>query len=231
MSNRYYTPVNFALEKNVVQLWAKVSFGADGVPTLDTANSKGVCAIHPETVNFTAWVTNSSTAVSSVSTLAGLYPGMTLGGTGLAVAGATISSIASGVITASAQSVTTTASGYSQAMTAAGGRYRFQFGSKEGVNLDAYNRLLNFSMEASETAASASGTKLLAALAPNATVAFLVDNKIATRTTTRSATAASTDCSLAFVLGDAAGTSFSIKDPKAGEIYRFNFVLSNSTAI
>lgn len=45
MANRLYTPVAFHLEKNVVDLFADVTFGATGAPTLVKANSKGFLSV------------------------------------------------------------------------------------------------------------------------------------------------------------------------------------------
>lgn len=45
MSNRLYTQFRYSLEKRVVDLFADVTFGASGAPTLNTAKSKGVKSI------------------------------------------------------------------------------------------------------------------------------------------------------------------------------------------
>ena len=45
MANRFFQQFRFSLEKYVVDLWAHVSFGAAGAPTLDVANSKGIASI------------------------------------------------------------------------------------------------------------------------------------------------------------------------------------------
>lgn len=45
MSNRYFNQFRYSLEKKVVDIFAHVTFGAAGAPTLDTANSKGVVSV------------------------------------------------------------------------------------------------------------------------------------------------------------------------------------------
>lgn len=45
MANRTFTQFGYTLERAVVSLYAHVTFGASGAPTLDTANSKGIVSI------------------------------------------------------------------------------------------------------------------------------------------------------------------------------------------
>lgn len=45
MANRYFNQFNWSLEKNPVTLWARVTIGASGAPTLDATNSKGIKSI------------------------------------------------------------------------------------------------------------------------------------------------------------------------------------------
>lgn len=45
MANRYFTQWLWALEKNPANLWARVTFGASGAPTLNGINSKGIATI------------------------------------------------------------------------------------------------------------------------------------------------------------------------------------------
>lgn len=42
MANRWFCQFRYSLEKNPVDLFVKVSFGASGAATLSTANSKGI---------------------------------------------------------------------------------------------------------------------------------------------------------------------------------------------
>lgn len=45
MANRYFNQFRLSLEKQVVDIFADVTFGGTGAPTLVTANSKGVASI------------------------------------------------------------------------------------------------------------------------------------------------------------------------------------------
>lgn len=45
MANRSFVLPSFQLEKQVVRLYAQVTFGASGAPTLVTANSKGILSV------------------------------------------------------------------------------------------------------------------------------------------------------------------------------------------
>lgn len=45
MANRYYNNQAFTLEPAIVKIFAKVTFGAAGAPTLSAADSKGVVSV------------------------------------------------------------------------------------------------------------------------------------------------------------------------------------------
>lgn len=45
MANRYNTQFPLAFEKKVVNIYAQVTFGATGAPTLNVVNSKGVVSV------------------------------------------------------------------------------------------------------------------------------------------------------------------------------------------
>ena len=45
MANRFFNQFGLSLEKNPVSLWARVTFGGTGAPTLDAVNSKGIKSI------------------------------------------------------------------------------------------------------------------------------------------------------------------------------------------
>lgn len=45
MANRSFTQFRQTLEKKVVELFGKVTFGSSGAPTLDATNSKGIKSI------------------------------------------------------------------------------------------------------------------------------------------------------------------------------------------
>ena len=80
MADRDFTPVAFTMEKNVVTLSCHVTFGANGVPTIDPINSKGFFNVTQYTTpSFTATGT-STTSITGVSNFTGLYNGMILSG-------------------------------------------------------------------------------------------------------------------------------------------------------
>ena len=62
MANRFQTPVCFTMEKNVVQLYARVTFGTSNIPILDTSNSKGFCNVGINTPVFTGSIASGSTS-------------------------------------------------------------------------------------------------------------------------------------------------------------------------
>lgn len=45
MANRYFNQFQWSLEKNPVKLFARVTFGVSGAPTLDAVNSKGIKSV------------------------------------------------------------------------------------------------------------------------------------------------------------------------------------------
>lgn len=45
MANRFFNQFHKSLEKEPVSIYARVSFGASGAPTLDAVNSKGVVSV------------------------------------------------------------------------------------------------------------------------------------------------------------------------------------------
>lgn len=232
MANRDFSPINFALEKNVVLLYARVVFGATGIPTLDTQNSKGICNFAIDAIPFNANSTGSSTTLSSVTSFAGIYPGMTLsGGYG---PGTTVSSITagSGLITlASGTGVVPTNGGL---INASGGRFRVQFGTQAAVRLDSYYKLLNVASTWYMDNSSTSGAALVQAIAPAAVDSFVVQNNTRQRTIPRTTTSGSTDCSLVLQTGNGLaglGQNFTAKDPVAGTIWRLTFMFGNSSAI
>lgn len=228
MANRYSNPVQFAMEPNVVFLSAHVTFGATGVPTLDTVNSKGICNFAVDTVAFTANSVGSSSTLSSVSSFAGLYVGQVIAG---AISG-TIASItaASGLITlVSGTGVPTTNAG---AMLANTGRFRVQFGTQAAVRLDSYYKFLGLSTSWDMSASSASGGALVQALTPAAPTIFMVQNNTRVRTIPRTSTSGSTDCSMVLEFGSQANQNvFTAVAPVAGSGLRIVFVFGNSSAV
>ncbi len=95
MASTYGTPVLFTKEKNVWILSARITFGTNGAAALDVSQSKGFCAVWQNTPTFTAGTNGSSSLLGSVSSFAGLFPGMnlTIGSSLAIITSATIGSI------------------------------------------------------------------------------------------------------------------------------------------
>lgn len=232
MANRGYTPVMFALEKDVVFLSARVTFNANGIPVLDANNSKGICAVKNETVAFSAATTTSSSFLGTVSSFRGIYPGMTVvGSTGALGAGVSVveTRTPAGAITISSFPLV---SSNPVNFFASGGRLRFQFGTQEATRLDPYVKIMGASYVWHMTTSSFGITQ--AQLIPAAPDLFVVDNRITTRTIPATAPSGSTDASIAVQFGQtiSSGTSafFRAGNPGNGEILHVVFVLSKSTA-
>ncbi len=231
MASTYGTAVAFTKEKNVWTLSAVVTFGATGIPTLDTNNSKGICNFAIDAVSFTANSVGSSATLSSVTSFQGLYNGMTVNG---ALGGpGTVSSITagSGLITLTSGTGIVTAN--AGVMTATGGRFRVQFGQQAAQRLDAYVKLMTFGYSWDMSASSAAGSVSTQALAPSAADMFIAQNTISVRTIPQTSTSGSTDCSLVIQMGNAqagAGGNFIAASPVAGSKVRFFFVFGNSTS-
>lgn len=228
--NRYTTPVQFAFVKNLVTVSCRVVFGVNGQAILDTQNSKGVCAFNQETIAFVGATTNSSTSVGTVSSFAGLFPGMSVvGAAGSLQAGTTIGSVSGALKTVvlSNQAIVTNAA---NPLFATGGRYRVQFGYQAATNLDGYFRVLSVQKTHFEDTASTSGTATTSALALGVSDMMVVNNSIGVRTIPSTATSGSTDCSLAIQLGDGINSGFIALSPQPGEVMHFTFVLCNSSA-
>lgn len=228
MANRYNNPVSFAMEPNMVTLAAQVTFGATGVPTVNALNSKGIANVWNQSVAFSGATSSGSSTITSVSSFAGLFTGMTISGTGVVgtptigtISASTGSVVLSGVVGAASAT----------AFQATGGRLIFQFGLNNGNRLDPYYKVLFVHTSWDESSASASGSAGVAAFAPSGGQGFLVKNNINIRTIPQTQATASTDCSLILQMGSGVGTGFVAKDPVGGEGLRVLFVLGNSSAI
>jgi hypothetical protein len=224
--NRFARPIMFALEPDLVFLSARLTFGASGAVTLDTKNSKGFCAATLNTIAFTGTTANSSPTISSVSSFAGLYPGMTVQDSGPTHVNSTISSMSTGgdTITLAAN-----ATGTNTGLTAFGGQYVLQFGRTAGVNLDTYNKLLFMDSSWDESGSQGSASAL--ALAPAGPISFIVGNNISIRTIPSTSTSVNTDATVTVQFGSGQGTSFTAYAPASGEAVRLFFVLCRSGAI
>lgn len=229
MANIYGTTVNFYKEGNVVNLYAKVAFGASGQSVLDTNNSMGICSFNPLTTVFTGNTTSSSATVSSVSNFTNLFNGMTVTGSGSTIqAATTISSI-----TAGAQSLVLNqvAAGTQPANTlfASGGQYIVQFGTNAGIALTPYVKLLDFGWSVDESIGSAAGSSSLLQLAPNFSKVFITGNNTRVRTIPQTSTSGSTDASLVLQIGDLLGGAFIAVNPAPATTMRFHFTFGNLT--
>lgn len=232
MANSYGTPVLFTKEKNVWTLSAQLQFGPGGAVTLVQANSKGFCAVNPESVAFTGGTTNSTTTLGTVSSFAGIFAGMTITGpAGELQAATTVGSwsAASKTFVLSKQAITTNTAGSYQAT---GGRVRLQLGAQAITQLNPYVKLLGVNVFSDVSTGSASGGVGVAQSAPAATTAFIVDNKVSTKTVPQTLATNSTDASVAiqFGVGAGPGTGFQAVSPGDGEIIRVDLILGNSTA-
>lgn len=235
MATTFGSPVSFMKEKNVWTLFARVTFGSDvGSNTaqviLDTSNSRGICAVKYDSVSFTGGTTNSSSTLGTVSSFAGLFNGMTVIGPTLELQSATtiasFSAAGDSLVLSKQAIITGTASAY----TATGGRYKFQFGAQEALRLDPYVKVLGVQVSWDMTTGSAVGTAAQLQSAPNALMAFVVDNKITQRTIPQTTTSGSTDATvtLQFGYGQGPGTGFVAANPVPGSVARVMFVLGNS---
>lgn len=232
MANVYGTPVLFTKEKNVWQLSAVIVFGPSGAASLDTTASKGFCAVNPDSITITGATTNSSTALSSVSSFAGIFKGMTITGpAGDLQAATTVSSFSATTqtITMSSQAILTDGSGSYQI---SGGRYRLQLGTIAAKALTPFVKLMGVDGISDVTTGSSAGSATQIQLAPAASTAFLVQNNVSIRTIPQTLTSGSTDASivLQFGIGNGPGTGFTAVTPGDGERYRVVLTLGNSTA-
>lgn len=228
MANRNYTPIMFALEKNVVFLAAQATFDGSGNPTLITNNSKGICNLAVQAVMLNGNTTASSTSVSSVTNFTDIFVGQTVSGTGIQ-ASTTISSfnVGAGTITLSKVASSTNPA---DLLAVTGGQYTFQFGFKAVTNLDTYPKLLMASHNWDESTGSASGTVSLIQSAPAAPAMFIVGNNTQIKTIPATSTSGSTDATLTVQFGTGAGTSFIASNPGNGDLLRMFFMFGNSTA-
>lgn len=225
MANRYNTSVQWALEPAVVFIGVHVTFGANGVPSVDAINSKGIANVWNQSLAFSGATSSGSSTITSVSSFTGLFTGMTISGPSVA------GSPTIGTISAATGSVVLSGPvGAGTSFFAAGGRFLYQFGLNNGNRLDSYYKLLDVHTSWDETSGSASGVAV-ASLAPVSGQGFMVANNSRVRTIPQTQATASTDCSIAIQYGTGVGTGFVAKDPLAGEALRVMFVFGNSSAI
>lgn len=220
MADRNFTPVMFALEKEVVHLSAHITFGANGAPTLDTNNSKGFCNVAQFTTSFTA--TASSTAsFTAVSNFTSLYNGMVISGTNIP-ANSKISTINAGAGTFTSSNAST---GVVSAVTATGG-YILQLGTIAGQRTDTYVKLLGFKVL--NDISGLQGGVSTQALGPAAPAWHLIQNNISKSIPASSPT---TSASLILMCGSGSGSSFVQAQPASGEGLYVQLMLGKSTAL
>ncbi len=219
MADRDYTTVLFSLEKKVVLLSAHITFGANGAPTLDYANSLGFLSVAQLTKTFTA--TASSTAsYTAVSDFTELYNGMIISGTNVA-AGSVISAVngPAGTFTSSLAST-----GVVSTVVATGG-YILRLGKtlQNGNSLDPYPKLLGISIV--KDLSGLPGAAAVTASTPAAPEWFMTSNTVSSATY---ATGASIHLMCGTVTG--AGATFKNVQPASGEGIYVKLMLGNSTA-
>lgn len=232
MANRYQTPVAFTMEKNVVTLSMRATFGATGVPTIDAVHSKGIASINPYTRAFNGNTTGSSATITSVTSFAGLFVGQTISGTAFGTAGLTIASISASAGTLTLSAGTGVAPSNAGAIFSTGGQYIIQFGLNVGNRLDTYNQLMYSAVEFRETSSSASGSASVQAFYPAVSDTFVITNNTGVRTIPATATSGSTDAALIVQMGVLSSSNvFTVADPKGGETMHMLFIFSNSSAL
>ena len=218
MADRDFCPLAYTMEKKVVTLSAHVTFGANGVPTLDAINSKGFLSAALLVKSFTA--TASSTAsFTAVSDFTNLYQGMVLTGTNIPASTTISASIngPAGTFTASQAST-----GVVSAVKATGG-YVLRLGKQlqNGASLDVYNKILGVSILPDLSALS--GGAAVTALAPAAPTWFMIGNTVASGT-------ASTGASITLMCGTMSAGVVTFVPPASGEGIYVKVLLCNSTA-
>jgi hypothetical protein len=225
--NRTVRPVSFAFEADVVSVFANIMFGAAGAPSFATGSTaqstsvpenKGLCNIALNSISFTATTDGSTAVLTSVSSFAGLYVGMSVTGTGIA-ANSVISSMNPGADTITLSHATTAAG--TVTLTASGGQYVLTFGSQYTPfkRLDTYVRLL--SVAALWDEAPLQGGASTAASSPAAPAFFLVGNAVST----------AGSASITFQLGYYTGAAFTAANPASGEKLKLGIQLTRSSAV
>lgn len=216
--NRLGRPVAFTMEPDVVSIFANISFGAAGAPTLNqtTPNtSKGLCGISLNVISITATTDGSTAVLTAVSSFAGLYVGMGISGAGIP-AGATISSMAPGSATITI-SANTTAAHSGETVSVSGGQYVLTFGRNISLNqLDAYVKLLGLTHSWDESGLQ--GGASTGASSPAAPAMWVVANNIS-------------NASLANIIVQFGSSLGVAANPANGERVRLSCFLCRSTAV
>ena len=232
MANRLGRPIAFTLEPNVFSLFCHLTFGSAGAVTLDQGPypqpfSKGFCNASLNVITSPSATTSNSTAVTGLTTLAGVFNGMSVTGTGIQ-AGTTVSAVdpAAGTLTLS-QVATATGT---PTLSFSGGQYIIQLGTQAGVRLDTWCHLLGLSHiwdEATPNAALAGASPA----SPAAPSMFLVKSNVAVRTIPGTSASQLTDASFTIQFGTFSAGTFLAANPASGEVCRLTAMLSQSGAI
>lgn len=214
--NRLVRPIMFCFEPSVVFQFNQINFGAAGAPTLTALNSKGACNIALNSIAFTG-TSSASVTVTSVSSFAGLYNGMTVTGTNIPAA-TTISSMNPGAGTIT---LSQAATGANTGLSASGGQYTLTLGSQftPFKRLDAYVKLLGVNHAWDESGLQ--GGASTGASAPAAPNLFIVGNNVSNGSL----------ASVVFQTGSGVGSAFVANNPANGEILRLALKLCRSSAI
>jgi hypothetical protein len=246
MANEYGTPVLFTKEKNVWILSARITFDGLGVPALDTANSKGFCAVWQNTPTFTAGTTNSSSVIGTVSSFQGLFSGMRIN---VGSSGAFVDQAVIGSITASGDTFKVTAANAAQAGfpvfaipsttfvagSGGSGQYILQLGQQAATRLQTYYKLLGIHAHFDMTTGSMVGTAAVAQAAqqqqaPKAPTMLLIQDNTRVRTIPNTQATNSTDASITVQFGSGTAGNFQALAPAAGEAVRITLIMGNSSA-
>lgn len=248
MANPYGVPVRFTKEKNVWDIFGIFNIGSSGALNVATVQTgagpqfinKGIANVWSNTPTFTGFTSSGSATITSVSSFAGIYTGMTMTNpSGVQI----VTSRTVGTISAATGSLVLSApvdaatTGSTTLLVASGGQYIFQFGVNTSTGslsqfsrLDTYNRLLNIDITFDGSTASSIGTQTQAPIAPNVTDFFVVQNNLTTKTVPATLTSNSTDASLVIQFGNGLGTSFIPAFLQAGTAMRMGFTFGNTTA-
>lgn len=207
MANRFFNQFPKTLEKEVVTLYAKVSFGVSGAPTLDTSLSKGIVSVSRTSAGIFVFTFGTSSSMLDVyNKLLHFSPSFDATGTSAVIPAAPI-------MTVSANSVAT--SGVCTLTVKMFGTLAFT-----GSALSAHNHDLK--IIGSQAAA---GTDAISAKT------LTLGKESATDITIAGANSATLGGVVAGSSGTPAGTlAYAATDPASGEIIRFKFQFKNSTA-
>lgn len=242
MATGYGVPVRFTKEKNVWDLFGAFNVGSGGALNFaQTTNGqlicKGIANVWSNTPTFSAVTSSGSATITSVSSFAGIFSGMT-------IAGANIGTTTVGTISASTGSIVLN-SGFASGFTGStgaqfvvsGGQYIFQFGVAttigsltQSARLDTYNRLLDFNISYDSSVSSSIGTATQVPLTPSTGQYFMVQNNTTVKTVPFTNTTASTDAMMIVQFGNSIGTAFVPSVPQAGTVIRADFTFGNTTS-